>query len=142
MACLSRTQASIAQTSHMGFKCSSCQHVVRSLVTCTPTRTTTKKWGTIMVHSSHSSMMIQVNKVAFNIYVVCNLPCGFTNVQMHYGTYTKHDHGGKTCLQSYGVVVFHLSNEHSYGDTYWVCSRLGRIFKAINTLSHYFVCGG
>ena len=43
-------------------------------------------------------------------------------VCMHYGTYTKRNLGGKTTLQAYGAMVFHLSNRYSYGDAYWVCS--------------------
>ena len=41
-------------------------------------------------------------------------------MQMHHGTYTKCNIGVKTCLQAYGALVFHLSNEYSYGDAYWV----------------------
>ena len=43
---------------------------------------------------------------------------------------TQHSLGGKTDLQAYGALVSHLSNEYSYGDAYWVCYRLGRIFKS------------
>ena len=44
-------------------------------------------------------------------------------------TYTKDNPGGKTSLQAYEALVFHLSNEYSHGDAYWVCFRLGQILK-------------
>ena len=45
-------------------------------------------------------------------------------VTLHYAFVqnTKHSPGGKTSLQAYGALVFHLSNKYSYGDAYWVCS--------------------
>ena len=57
------------------------------------------------------------------------MPHDFTNMQMHSGTYTKHNPDGKISVQAYGALVFHLSNKYSYDDAYWVCSGLDRIFK-------------
>ena len=76
--------------------------------------------------------------IALHIQCICccDLSRGFTNMQMHYYTYTKHSHGGKTGLQAYGVVVFHLSNGYALLGVFVIGSNLQK--RSIPHLS----CGG
>ena len=75
------------------------------------------------------NLVIPMDKITTQCIWRCNLPQGFKYMQIHCGTYTKHNASGKIVLRAYGALVFHLSNGYFYGDAYWVCSRLSRIFK-------------